>query len=62
MPMGGDMFSDTALGSGQLVDEAGRLAEAGVTYLVVSAPGESRSEFLRNAERLAQALPEIDRL
>ncbi len=49
-----------AVSPAQLVDEAGRLADAGVTQLTVGLPARSRSELLAAMERFASdVLPQI---
>lgn len=46
MPSGLDMFANATIESGPVLDSIHALAALGVTYLTVTLPGASRSEFL----------------
>jgi probable F420-dependent oxidoreductase len=51
MPTGLDMTPAARLDAAAVLGEIAALASAGVTYVVVSLPGETRRHFLENVER-----------
>ncbi len=54
MPMGADMYSNTLPEPEAVVSNVAVLAEAGVTYLTMTVPGETRSELLDNVKRFGE--------
>jgi len=58
IPMGADMYSPDGLDRARFVDEAAELADAGVTWLVVSVPGAGRAAVVDNIRSFgADVLP-----
>jgi probable F420-dependent oxidoreductase len=54
MPTGTDMMSGEAPRSDRIIESAADLASAGVSYLTLTLPGDSRSQFLDNVSRFGE--------
>ena len=54
MPTGLDMFSKAAVDPGPVVEGIRAMAEVGVTYCSLTIPGDTRAEYLRNLDVLAE--------
>lgn len=54
MPTGLDMFSKAAVDPGPVVEGIRAMADVGVTYCSLTIPGDTRAEYLRNLDVLAE--------
>jgi probable F420-dependent oxidoreductase len=60
MPVGLDMFTNARLDASRTVDGIAALADAGVTYAIVTLPGETRAEVVANLQQFgAEVIPRV---